>query len=272
MKVQQFCFVHFFFSFHLNRSAKSCNAVKHCIQTVWESHKYPTDNDSICKICLDMVQQARDQLRSNETQDDLKAVFEGTCDLIRVKAIRKECDKVADDFVPELIEALSSQMNPQVVCSVAGLCNNADIDDMLQDAADKGLTVIAPSKSASKKLSCAQCGQVSTLITDKFAGKSRDEVLENMLMLCRPLGTFTDACSAIVLTYFNDIYAHMKENLTPDNICHMSGTCAFKYHQHEDTIEVEVIPDSEIGFNKAVTGVNDDIPCDLCKQLVEHLR
>lgn len=217
-----------------------------------------------------MVQQARDQLRSNETQDDLKAVFEGTCDLIRVKVIRKECDKVADDFVPELIEALSSQMNPQVVCSVAGLCNNAAIDDLLLDAAENGLTVVAPTKPATKKLSCSQCEHVSTMITDKFAGKSRDDVLESMLMLCRPLGTFTDACSSIVLTYFNDIYAHMKENLTPANICHMSGTCAFKYHQHEDAIEVEVIPDAEIGFNKPVNG--DDIPCDLCKQLVEHLR
>lgn len=220
-----------------------------------------------------MVQQARDQLRSNETQDDLKAVFEGTCDLIRVKAIRKECDKAADDFVPELIEALSSQMNPQVVCSVAGLCNNAAIDDMLQDAEDKGLTVVAKkpvTKPKTNTLSCSQCGQVSTIISDKFAGKSRDEVLENMLMLCRPMGSFSDACSAIVLTYFNDIYEHVKENLTPANICHMSGTCAFKYHQHEDAMEVEVIPDAEIGFNRPVQG--DDIPCDLCKQLVQHLR
>lgn len=221
-----------------------------------------------------MVQQARDQLRSNETQDDLKAVFEGSCELIRIKSIRKECDKLADDFVPELIEALSSQMNPQVVCSVAGLCNNAAIDVMLRDAAENGVTVVGqPEKPATKALSCAQCGQVSKMITDKFAGKNRDEVLENMLMMCRPLGTFTDACAAIVLTYFNDIYEHMKENLTPDNICHMSGTCAYKFHQHEETMEVEVIPDSEIGFTKPMTGAGkDDIPCDLCKQLVTHLR
>lgn len=61
-----------------------------------------------------MVKQARDQLLSNETQADLKAVFEGTCHLIPIKPVQKECDKLADDFVPELIEALSSQMNPQV--------------------------------------------------------------------------------------------------------------------------------------------------------------
>lgn len=76
----------------------------------------PEDNDSICQICLDMVKQARDQLESNETQDDLRAVFEGSCKLIPVKLVRKECIKLADDFIPELIEALASQMNPNVSC------------------------------------------------------------------------------------------------------------------------------------------------------------
>lgn len=61
-----------------------------------------------------MVQQARDQLESNETQADLKAVFEGSCNLIPLKPVKKECIRLADDFVPELVEALSSQMNPQV--------------------------------------------------------------------------------------------------------------------------------------------------------------
>lgn len=45
----------------------------------------------------------------------------------------KECIKLADDFVPELVETLSSEMNPDQVCSVAGLCNNARIDRLLED-------------------------------------------------------------------------------------------------------------------------------------------
>lgn len=36
-------------------NAKSCGAVKHCIKSVWEKQHVPEDNDSICKICLDMV-------------------------------------------------------------------------------------------------------------------------------------------------------------------------------------------------------------------------
>lgn len=102
-------FLIFFYS-----NAKDCRATRHCIQTVWEKRVVPVDTDSICQICKDMVTQARDQLRSNETEEELKEVFEGSCKLIPVKLVQKECIALADNFVPELVEALSSQMNPDV--------------------------------------------------------------------------------------------------------------------------------------------------------------
>lgn len=93
--------------------------------------KVPDDTDSVCGICKDMVTQARDQLESNQTQQDLKDVFEGSCKLIHIKPIVKECIKLADEFVPDLVETLASQMDPSVVCTVAGLCNSAHIDKLL---------------------------------------------------------------------------------------------------------------------------------------------
>lgn len=236
----------------------------HCIQTVWEKQTYPEDHDSICQICLDMVKQARDQLRSNETMEELKEVFEGTCEFIRIKKIRQECDKVADDLVPELVEALSSQMNPQVVCSVSGLCNSALIDDELAKHANE----IVVQKKPASGLTCGQCNTISNIISTKFANTNRDKVLENMLSVCGEMSSLSDGCSAIVLSYFNDVYAHLKDNLNAENICHMAGVCADQFHQHEED-EIEIIADSRIGFIKHE---GDDIPCDLCKQLIVHLR
>lgn len=55
----------------------------------------PEDNgDSICDICKEMVQEARDQLQSNETQEELKEVFEGSCKLLPIKMVRMNCMKV----------------------------------------------------------------------------------------------------------------------------------------------------------------------------------
>lgn len=213
-----------------------------------------------------MVKQARDQLQSNETQEELKEVFEGTCELIRIKSIRKQCDKLADDLVPDLIEALSSQMNPQVVCSISGLCNNAAIDRELAAHTNE----MAVQQKPNDGLTCKQCNKISDIISTKFAKMDRDEVLENMLYACGEMSSLSDGCSAIVLSYFNEVYDHMKSNLNAENICHMAGRCVEQFHVHEeDNEKIEVIEDSHVGF---IQHERDDIPCDLCKQLIVHLR
>lgn len=61
-----------------------------------------------------MVAQARDQLESNETISDIKAVFEGSCDLLPLKPVKKTCKKLADEFILELVDTLASEMNPNV--------------------------------------------------------------------------------------------------------------------------------------------------------------
>ncbi|XP_052900380.1 uncharacterized protein LOC128306806 [Anopheles moucheti] len=261
------------------RNAKTCGAVTHCIQTVWEKQHFPVDNDEICNICLDMVKQARDQLESNETQSDLKAVFEGSCKLIPVKVVKKECCKLADDFIPELVEALASQMNPNVVCSVAGLCNNAAIDKLLAEmpATKPQMEEDVDDETASSELtaanddtfSCEECNSIAGQIERRFRSADRDSVLEGFLRVCGQMSSYSDACSSLVLTYFGEMYEHLDRNLNADAVCHLSGACSEKFHQHEDGKQIEIRPMGGVGM-LPVTG--DDVPCKLCEQLVDHLR
>uniref|UniRef100_A0A182MZT0 Saposin n=1 Tax=Anopheles dirus TaxID=7168 RepID=A0A182MZT0_9DIPT len=268
------------------RNAKTCGAVSHCIQTVWEKQHYPVDNDEICNICLDMVKQARDQLESNETQADLKAVFEGSCNLIPVKVVKKECRRLADDFIPELVEALASQMNPNVVCSVAGLCNNAEIDRLLaelparrpeQETVEERDPTEAEDEDDRQQalddgvLSCGECNTVAGVIERRFRGADRDAVLEGFLRACGKMSSYSDACSSLVLTYFGDLYEHLDRHLTADAVCHVSGVCSARFHQHEGQ-EIEVRPMGGVGVLPVAAGVADDVPCKLCEQLVDHLR
>ncbi|CRK89044.1 CLUMA_CG002523, isoform B [Clunio marinus] len=244
-------------------NAKSCGAVKHCIKAVWEKQHVPEDTDSICKICVDMVGQARDQLESNETQEEIKEVFEGSCDLIPIKPVKIECKKLADGFIPELIEALASQMNPQVVCSTAGLCNSEKIDKMLEEF---------EAEKKSNLLSCDQCDNIGNVISHKFHTSTRDQILDGFLGFCGRLSSFSDACSSLILTYFNDIYDELSKSLNADAICHMSGVCSAKFHQHDDdssAVKIETL--SNVGFIKNKEA-GEDVPCELCEQLIKHLR
>lgn len=249
--------------------AKLCGAVKHCIQTVWEHQKLPPDDDDVCKICLEMVKEARDQLESNETQEELKEVFEGSCNLIPVKVISEACCKVADEFIPELVETLASQMNPQVVCSVAGLCNNAWVDKQLEDSRQEGLIKATPLQEATEVNDCSGCKVVINALEKRMETMSRDELLNNMLRACGRVGSLSDGCSAIIITYFTEIYDFLQRNFKSGDVCHVAGVCSGTFHKHRPLLKnVEVVHESDIGVVKP----KDDLPCEFCEQLVIHLR
>ncbi|XP_071455628.1 prosaposin [Hetaerina americana] len=247
------------------RNAKGCNAVKHCIQSVWERQTLPEDNGDICNICKDMVTQARDQLKSNETQEELKEVFEGTCKLIPVKVITEECTKMVDEFVPELVETLASQMNPQMVCSVAGLCNNERNDNLLAEY-KKRIAIKQTQEDA-----CGGCRVVVSTMKSRFHGMSRDEFMENLLELCGKTGSLSDGCSSLVVAHLNTIYNHLSVNLQPKAVCDLSGICHSTYHQHKKA-EVQIINESSLGTKLHSGKDGQDVPCELCEQLVIHLR
>ncbi|CAB0040365.1 unnamed protein product [Trichogramma brassicae] len=224
-----------------------------------------------------MVQQARDQLESNQTQEDLKAVFEGSCALIYIQPIVKECDKLVDQFIPELVETLASQMNPSVVCSVAGLCNSAHIDKLLEsykkESPLKPNDVLIPiGHDEYTPDECTKCYTIAHHMEHKFGQSSRDEVLDRLLNICGQFSSFSDACSSIILTHFETIFSHLQKNLNANNVCHLSGQCSGKFHIHGDDIEktpdVEIRPLSSVGN----VDIGDDLPCKLCEQLVVHLR
>ncbi|KAL4148278.1 hypothetical protein QTP88_002555 [Uroleucon formosanum] len=257
-------------------NAAGCNAVKHCIQTTWVTQTYPEDNDDICTICKNMVKEARDTLTSNVTLEELKEVFDGSCELLPLKIIKKECVKLSDDFIPELVDTLASQMDPNVVCTVSGLCNNAHIDKLLLENKEKQPAV------DSKYHPCEKCAIAMNKGEDLVQGMSRDDVLNRFLMMCGELSSYSDACSSIVLTYHNEIYNVVKNGFNKRNVCLLSGMCSAAFHPHADGYEVSMnalmgVEISNAGERGRIqiqksNEVSDELTCEFCETLVKHLR
>ena len=59
------------------------------------------------------------------------------------------------------------------------------------------------------------------------------------------MSSLSDACSNIVVTYFKEIYDHLKDNFNADEVCLMSGECSAQFHVHAN---VEITPLSKVGF------------------------
>jgi len=252
--------------------AKECSAVKHCINKVWESMTLPEDNDDVCTICKEMVKEARDQLLSNETQDELRQVLEGSCNLIPLKLVSKECCKLADDFIPELVDALTSRMDPQVVCAVSGLCNSVRIDEMLgqmKDIDEDGNTFLKFEKENFdlSKDSCPKCQHFLGKAVDSMKGMNKQDLLTKLFETCGNFGSYSDSCRAVVTKELDIIYNHVQNDMEPTEMCGLVGLCSVvSFHpvklQSESTnIKVWTPPAKD-----------DDLECDFCKQLVDHLR
>jgi len=239
----------------------------------------PPDNDDVCEICKKMVKEARDQLESNETQTELREVFEGSCKLIHIKPIVDECIKLSDDFIVELVSMLTSQMNPQIVCATCGLCNNAKIDRLLAGnrlhrvQLKNGMAQVRPAPKleisttpAPAKTECDKCRSLTAVVDKKFKSTSFADFRLRLFEICRSFGSFSDSCSALVMTNAGDLHNQVQKLLeVKDAACEVMNMCPLN---HKRTAHVEIINESSVG----IIQVSDDQTCQFCEHMITHLR
>merc|ERR1719481_574628 len=223
--------------------ASQCGAVSHCIKAVWEKEEVAVDEDEVCKICKDMVGQARDTLLSNETQEELKEVFDGSCDLIPIKIIAKECKAISDEFIPELVETLASEMNPDQVCTVSGLCNSARIDKLIEQQKNK----------MQFGGDCNICREGAKEVKRRLSSMTPEDVSEKLNELCGYMGSFSTACMQTVQEQSTEIYQMLSNNFS-EEICDLNGLCSQAFEK------VPATPLRE----------GEDIECEFCEKVIQH--
>ena len=177
-------------------------------------------------------------------------VFDGSCSLIPVKIIAEECKKLSKDFIVELVEMLSSEMNPNVVCSTAGLCNSVRVDKLLQ-LYHRSVGVPEHYLAAGFKNECDVCKEQSKKIADKIADLTEQDVELKLLELCGYLGAYSDACKATVRDDFNLIYSVLAD-VGHGDLCDLVGLCS------------ESIQDQPARYSSA------DVQCEFCEKVIQH--
>lgn len=284
---------------NMTTSKKCPGTLDHCIHKVWENMELPADNGDICNICKDMVKQARDQLNSNETQEELREVFEGSCKLIPIKIARKECIKAVDEFVPELVETLSSQMNPQIVCATVGLCNSARMDSLLlqeklaQSTKVKEIEFMAPlpidrmfpkivadtefdeQVKERGKEACEICELLLHFVQQQMTlPKSETEIKNIVNNVCVELPhNVATQCSSFIEVYGDAFISLLAQEIDPSVVCPKIGACSSLFG-HIDNVKptcplcllaLEAL-ENKIGNNKTVENIEKGLD-HLCKDL-----
>lgn len=226
------------------QQSKECAATRHCIQRFWTDMTLPEDNDDVCTICKNMVQQARDTLRSNETIYELKEVFETSCGYIPVKVISDECKVLSDQFVAELVETLSSEMDPQLVCATAGLCNSERVDKIL-----------AKYYESNPKTECDVCKSESNKLVYEISRIPGKKIENKLLELCGYMSSYSDACRATVTENFDLIHSMLK-SIGDGELCKLVGICT----------------ETNQNYLAKYTNPNNpkDVQCEFCEKVIQH--
>nr|WBW70109.1 venom protein [Lampona murina] len=225
-------------------SAKICGVAKSCIHDIWATMGAPQDNDQICDICKEMVKEARDQLLSNMTQEEIKEVFEGSCKLLPIKLVADACIKVVDEIIPELVEMLASRMDPNMVCTVSGLCN-AVTDNQVS----RLVKMILASGNADE---CQECTTMVTDVKTFLKSTPESEVEKYIENFCdKEMPSYL--CDVFVDSYLPSIYKYVM-NTDAKKLCSSAGVCP------------KICNPSE------VSQVNDELTCEFCEHVLQHIK
>lgn len=233
-------------------NAKRCNAVDFCIQTVWENHLVQVDSNPLCDDCKEWVEQARNLIANNRSLDSLIKTLEWSCELCPNEKGRDKCKQLIESNVNEIRKILISHMDPDAVCSAIHLCNNKEFTKMFNNP--------EPPKKKIELLpfTCGQCNHIADLIEKKLDTTDGDDLLEGLLAVCGQMSSFSDSCSSLLLRNFNDIQKQLPKIVSKEKICH--ATCTQHHKYNEGIIDIQPAFD------------DPDIPCELCEQLMMHLR
>lgn len=265
------------------KTAAECGATEHCHQTVW-LHQTVVENDNTkaCTTCISYIEGFRDATSSNTTIQQTEIVLDATCQLLPNYLLTKECVFVVNRFVPDIL-TLSKSLKPRKLCSLLFFCDGMAVNHeylkykgIEEELAKKKLNIketekpapatspvvtVTPEKS---DIDCKGCFMLATTAQKMFNSTSRDDILNGMLEICGKMSSFSDACSSYVIAYFREIYQRL-QSLSTNEVCHLSGTCAEKFHIHE------VTPEIQTAIANAPDKPNDEV-CDFCVAMVNHLR
>ena len=208
----------------------------------------------ICDDCKEWVSKARSFIEQKDKSGEVIKSLRWTCDLIPLNSLKTSCEKIVDENVPEILKMLESKMDPDAVCSKLFFCNNAEHYKVLLIERQEPNGKLLP-------FTCGQCHYISSIIEKNFHESDRDDVLEQLLGVCGEMSSFSDSCSSIAMMYFDEIYKTISNEIRKDKLCQMSGSCVDYHYQREGIVDI-VPEDLE----------DPNIPCELCQQLVLHLR
>jgi len=170
-----------------------------------------------CSVCELVIQYIEGFIAANATEQEIIQQLDQICSLLG--PLTQECDSFVALYVPQAIDWINKNENPQQFCTQVGLCSSAKIQHVQSSAAKK---IVINSGST-----CAICETLASLLENFLASPGTETEIEKELgQLCAQLPSPFDAeCNNIVTAYLPELVQWIIKNENPATLCSQLELC-----------------------------------------------
>ncbi|XP_070545176.1 prosaposin-like isoform X1 [Ptychodera flava] len=168
----------------------------------------PVKDTPTCALCEFVLRELDSMLADNATQSEIIAAVDQVCSLLP-GSLGAECKSFVDEYGPAVIQLLISQIEPQQICTLIGLCTSNEVK--VPKVQDTGCDV------------CKLAAQYLLTVLDKNA--TQQEIEQALEEVCSILpASIKDECTSLVEEYGPVIF-QLLQSLTADEVCQVLGLC-----------------------------------------------
>eukprot|EP00246_Nothoceros_aenigmaticus_P005176 TRINITY_DN17055_c0_g1_i1.p1 TRINITY_DN17055_c0_g1~~TRINITY_DN17055_c0_g1_i1.p1 ORF type:complete len:360 (-),score=37.34 TRINITY_DN17055_c0_g1_i1:580-1545(-) len=169
--------------------------------------------DYVCKVCMELATEAQAVLTDPEFEHTATEYVEvHACEPLGQAGLRKKCQAMVEEYMPEVFVALKNYAEPESLCVSSGFC----------PVAREGL--LAPHPTDPKF--CTVCLDLATdALQFLEANKTTTDIITALHFACSRMQDLQKQCDLLVDVYAVDLIRRLRST-TPEEFCQQTKLCS----------------------------------------------
>jgi len=189
----------------------------------------PFQSEPICTDCQKFFADLKNLVVSNATEQEIETLIDQTlCGYLG--SYEQMCKDLVKQYLPEIMQMLSSEFDPKVVCQSLGFCTQTMPEAStfllkLKLMKTKFFSLASADNSAE---GCSICKAIMKDLQDLDRNIAVQTEIKNFLKkeVCDRLGNYKIACEGLVDVYGEALFELLANELDPESRCRSIGFCA----------------------------------------------
>ena len=224
-----------------------CSALQLCFTSVARlDTPAPVKADTSCVLCEYVITTVDSMLEDKANQDQIKAALEAVCSVLP-SSVEKQCDEFVDQYTALIIDMLTKDVSPEMVCANLGLC---------KQVSNVVLHEVEMIRKETRPY-CALCEMVVADLDSMLLDKKNEAEIEQALsVVCSSLSApVHKQCEKLVAKYTEKIIDMFVKEYSPKMICTELAMCV-NNEINTNSIEEIVVPEVR---------VKENVGCAMCE-------